>query len=185
MVKTQQPSYTEEESKQPKIDLKPAAQEADELEFKDDENLLEVPMDHFEDLDASIRQSTERSKLPPIEVLNLSRDNPSFTTVEDNKRPDEVETTEQEEIIHVPKTQEEVDDQIQGVIGDMLVEQQKLARASNKKNINQLEKRLNDILANIKMVGAQVIKEKMICVNDPSYLEQKQQLLDKMAQETG
>ena len=35
------------------------------------------------------------------------------------------------------------------------------------------------------MVGAQVIKEKMICVNDPSYLEQKQQLLDKMAQETG
>ena len=106
MVKTQQPSYTEEESKQPKIDLKPAAQETDELEFKDDENLLEVPMDHFEDLDASIRQSTERSKLPPIEVLNLSRDNPSFTTVEDNKRPDEVETTEQEEIIHVPKTQE-------------------------------------------------------------------------------
>ena len=85
-------------------------------------------MDHFEDLDASIRQSTERRKLPPIEVLNLSRDNPSFTTVEDNKRPDEVETTEQEEIIHVPKTQEEVDDQIQGVIGDMLVEQQKLAR---------------------------------------------------------
>ena len=130
MVKPQQPSYTEEESKQPKIDLKPAAQETDELEFKDDddENLLEVPMDHFEDLDASIRQSTERRKLPPIEVLNLSRDNPSFTTVEDNKRPDEVETAEQEEIIHVPKTQEEVDDQIQGVIGDMLVEQQKLAR---------------------------------------------------------
>ena len=129
MVKTQQPGYTEEESKQqPQIDLKPAAQETVELEFKDDENLLEVPMDHFEDLDASIRQSTERSKLPPIEVLNLSRDNPSFTTVEENKRPDEVEATEQEEIIHVPKTQEEVDDQIQGVIGDMLVEQQKLAR---------------------------------------------------------
>ena len=85
-------------------------------------------MDHFEDLDASIRQSTERSRLPPVEVLNLSRDNPSFTTVEENKRPDEAEATEQGEIIHVPKTQEEVDDQIQGVIGDMLVEQQKLAR---------------------------------------------------------
>ena len=39
--------------------------------------------------------------------------------------------------------------------------------------MNQLEKKLNDILANIKLVGAQVIKEKMICVNDPTYLEQK------------
>ena len=82
--------------------------------------MLTVGLDHFEDLDASMRQSKERSKLPPIEVHNLSRDNPSFTTQEENKNQDE-EITELEEIVHVPKTKEEVDDQIQGVIGDMLV----------------------------------------------------------------
>ena len=64
--------------------------------------------DHFEDLDASIRQSTERSKLPPVQVLNLARD-PSFTTNEDKSPPVNDAEAEEEQPPQVPKTQAEVD----------------------------------------------------------------------------
>lgn len=65
----------------------------------------------------------------------------------------------------MPKSLEEVEDQIDGVIGDMLIQQQKLVASSRKKNASALDKRLNDILAGIKMVGAELIRDKMLCVN--------------------
>ena len=47
----------------------------------------------------------------------------------------------------MPKSLEEVEDQIDGVIGDMLIQQQKLVASSRKKNASALDKKLNDILA--------------------------------------
>ena len=47
--------------------------------------------------------------------------------------------------------------------------------------MNLLEKKLNEILANIKMVGAQMIREKLICVNQPEYLAEKQRILNEIA----
>ena len=86
---------------------------------------------------------------------------------------------------YIPKTVEEVEDQIDGVIGDMLMQQQKLAQISKRKNTSALDKKLNDIMASIKQVGAELIRDKMLCVNQPEYLAEKQRLLNEIAEEDG
>lgn len=48
-----------------------------------------------------------------------------------------------------------------------------------------MDKKLAESLARIKMVGAQLIRDKMVCVNQPEYIAEKQRLLDEIAQETG
>ena len=47
----------------------------------------------------------------------------------------------------MPRSLEEVEDQIDGVIGDMLIQQQKLVASTRKKNASALDKKLNEILA--------------------------------------
>ena len=34
-------------------------------------------------------------------------------------------------------------------------------------------------------MGAQLIRDKLICVNQPEYIEEKQRLMDEIAEETG
>ena len=60
--------------------------------------------------------------MQPVQVLNLARD-PSFTTNDDKSPPNNNAEAEDEPPYVPPKTQAEVDTQIQGVIGDILVEQ--------------------------------------------------------------
>jgi len=40
-------------------------------------------------------------------------------------------------------------------------------------------------MANIKLTGAQVIQEKLLMVNQPEHLEEKQRLLDEITEEEG
>ena len=56
---------------------------------------------------------------------------------------------------------------------------------SKKKNATALDKKVGDIMANIKLVGAELIRDKMLCVNQPEYLVEKQRLMDEIAVENG
>ena len=50
----------------------------------------------------------------------------------------------------------------QGVIGTLLLKQQTFAMNAKKRNLNPIDKKLNEELASLKLDGAELIKEKMI-----------------------
>lgn len=56
---------------------------------------------------------------------------------------------------------------------------------AKKKNTTALDAKVGDIMANIKRVGAELIRDKMLCVNQPEYLAEKQRLLNEIAEEDG
>ena len=74
---------------------------------------------------------------------------------------------------------------LEGAIGGILRKQTTLAKMAKKKNISALERQVNEHLAKIKVVGATLIREKLMCVHEPQYLEEKQNLLNQIAQDNG
>ena len=54
---------------------------------------------------------------------------------------------------------------IRNVIGSLLEKQKTFAKIAKKRNLNPIDKKLNEELASLKLEGAELIKDKMIQVN--------------------
>ena len=59
----------------------------------------------------------------------------------------------------------QVDQKIRNVIGSLLAKQQTFAKIAKKRNLNPIDKKLNEELASLKLEGAELIKDKMIQIN--------------------
>ena len=75
----------------------------------------------------------------------------------------------------------QVGQRIRNVIGSLLEKQKTFAKIAKKRNLNPIDKKLNEELASLKLEGAELIKDKMIQVNQPQYLQAKQAELDMAA----
>lgn len=68
------------------------------------------------------------------------------------------------------------------MIGGLMRKQTQLLNQAKQKGGHLIEGKVAEIMAKFKAAGAALIHEKMVCVHQPEYLQEKQFLLDQYAE---
>lgn len=86
---------------------------------------------------------------------------------------------------YIPKSQDELQNEINWLLGPLQVQIQKLQQTAKRKASSKLDKALSLELARVKTIGAQLMFDKITMVHSEEYLEHKQALLNELAAESG
>ena len=127
--------------------------------------------------------------LPSDEREDFERADPSIpqsNTTDDLSRAEDDDMYSEENFeLPPPKTEEEVAAEIEGMVGGFLKKQQTFAALAARKGGSSIDQKVNEAMAMFQMTSASLIQTKMIVVNRPEYLEEKQSLLNLYAKQTG
>ena len=144
-----------------------AEQQDDDQGEQEDDPVIELPSGQPNSDNEMIEMPSDRTdnlSVPQSNTSGISRAQSSYV--------------DESSAEYVPKTEEEVANEIEFMIGGILRKQQTLLQLAKKKGLQLIEQRLNEELAKFIGASAALIQEKMVCVYHPEYLVQKQLILD-------